>query len=159
MRVVGPMVIVIGVIFTVVGVANFFVSFGSFEPPRYFWCTFLGVPLIGIGSGITKFGYMGAIARYMSNEIAPMGKDVVNYMAEGTQESVQAVTRSIAAGLRDGMVGEGATARCPKCGAGNQPGSKFCDQCGGPMLVACGGCGASNQPGSKFCDQCGGRLS
>lgn len=155
LRIVGPLVLIVGGLSLVWGIYDIFVR----ENMEFHFSPFVGMFLLFVGAVMTASGFAGAVARYQANQIAPVGKDVVNYMVEGTQESVQAVTRSIAAGLRDGMVGEGATARCPKCGAGNQPGSKFCDQCGGPMLVACGGCGASNQPGSKFCDQCGGRLS
>ncbi len=51
---------------------------------------------------------------------------------------------------------------CPKCGAENPPGAKFCQNCGAklqPEPVICPKCGAENEPGAKFCSQCGARLS
>jgi len=72
--------------FTIVGIGSFFSSFGSLEPPRYFWCVFVGVPLLlAVDMGISTFVFMGAVTRYMANEVAPVGTDVVNYMAEGTR--------------------------------------------------------------------------
>lgn|GEM_PF-126605 len=187
MRVVGPLMMIVGAIFLLVGIGSFFQSlngFGSssgglsssipmpnefhsvdrsgFGPPSYFWCAFVGMPLLGIGGAITKFAYMGTVARYVSNEIAPVGKDVVNYMAEGSQESVRTLTRSIAVGLREGMSGthgNGTMVHCPACGTANQVGSKFCDQCGKPLTIVCRGCGASNEADSTFCDQCGKALA
>ena len=44
---------------------------------------------------------------------------------------------------------------CPACGTTNDPGRKFCGECGTPLAVACPSCGASNAPGVKFCGECG----
>ncbi|MGH7643515.1 MAG: AAA family ATPase [Candidatus Dormibacteria bacterium] len=44
---------------------------------------------------------------------------------------------------------------CPKCGAENRPGRKFCAQCGSPISASCPGCGAPNEVGSRFCGECG----
>ena len=38
LRTIGLFVLGIGVIFFAIGVISFFASFGSFGPPRYFWC-------------------------------------------------------------------------------------------------------------------------
>ncbi|HEY3524284.1 MAG TPA: adenylate/guanylate cyclase domain-containing protein, partial [Candidatus Limnocylindrales bacterium] len=47
---------------------------------------------------------------------------------------------------------------CPSCGTPNQPGAKFCVECGSRLTTGCNVCGASNQPGAKFCAECGSRL-
>ncbi len=52
------------------------------------------------------------------------------------------------------------TAKCPKCGASNNPASKFCNECGAkmevaPAMVACVKCGAQLHAGAKFCTECG----
>jgi class 3 adenylate cyclase/tetratricopeptide (TPR) repeat protein len=47
---------------------------------------------------------------------------------------------------------------CPKCGADNREGRKFCAQCGSPLAAKCPSCGASNEPGEKFCGECGAAL-
>src|SRR5687767_8391831 len=102
LRAIGPLVVIVGVIFTVIGLGSFFSSFGTFEPPRYFWCAFVGLPLIGLGSAICKFAYLGAVTRYMANEVAPVGKDVVNYVAEGARGAVRDVAAAVGEGLRGG---------------------------------------------------------
>jgi membrane protease subunit (stomatin/prohibitin family) len=52
-----------------------------------------------------------------------------------------------------------ATIACPSCHAANQPGAKFCAECGKPMTgMACPNCKAQNAPGAKFCSECGTKL-
>ncbi|MEL7603773.1 MAG: zinc ribbon domain-containing protein, partial [Bacillota bacterium] len=44
---------------------------------------------------------------------------------------------------------------CKSCGAENEPGTKFCCECGEKLVVPvsarCSKCGAENPPGTKFC--------
>jgi class 3 adenylate cyclase/predicted ATPase len=47
---------------------------------------------------------------------------------------------------------------CPNCGAANEPGRKFCGECGQPLARACPSCGTPNPPTVKFCGECGTRL-
>ena len=50
---------------------------------------------------------------------------------------------------------------CPKCGTANRQGSKFCNECGGPLPTTglrCPMCGAMNPTGNLFCDRCHTRL-
>ena len=89
LRTVGPALAVAGLLFTIVGIGSFFASFGSFEPPRNFWCAFVGLPLMAVGIAISKFAYLGAVVRYMADEVAPVGKDVTNYMLDGTKDSMR----------------------------------------------------------------------
>ncbi len=63
LRTVGPAMAGIGLLFMVIGVSSFFSSMNSFEPPKYFWCMFVGMPLLGLGVMITKLGYFGPFAR------------------------------------------------------------------------------------------------
>src|SRR5713101_2360210 len=85
MQVGGPLIAVVGVIFTIVGFASFFSSIGSFEPPRYFWCAFVGLPLVFVGLVMSMPGFLGSFYRYFAGEAAPVAKDTVNYMGEGVQ--------------------------------------------------------------------------
>jgi uncharacterized membrane protein len=101
LRIVGPTVAVIGLIFTVVGMARFFSAFGSFQPPRLFWCAFVGLPLIFVGLVMSKFGYIGSVARYLAGESAPVTKDTVNYMVEGAKDAVKTVARAVAEGVQE----------------------------------------------------------
>jgi class 3 adenylate cyclase/tetratricopeptide (TPR) repeat protein len=48
--------------------------------------------------------------------------------------------------------------RCSACGTENEPGRKFCGECGAKLLMACPSCGASNAPDMKFCGECGANL-
>jgi class 3 adenylate cyclase/tetratricopeptide (TPR) repeat protein len=47
---------------------------------------------------------------------------------------------------------------CPNCGSANDPGRKFCGECGQPLARACPACGSPNPPTVKFCGECGTRL-
>ncbi|MDR1131993.1 MAG: zinc ribbon domain-containing protein [Oscillospiraceae bacterium] len=52
---------------------------------------------------------------------------------------------------------------CPKCGAKNAPGVRFCNDCGQNLTQAaasgqCSSCGQDNPPGTKFCGGCGNKL-
>ena len=50
---VGPILAAIGLILMVMGLASFFMAFGGSEPPRYFWCAFIGMPLLFGGGAMT----------------------------------------------------------------------------------------------------------
>ena len=47
---------------------------------------------------------------------------------------------------------------CPNCAAENEPGAKFCNECGTALSAGCPNCGATNKPGAKFCNECGTAL-
>jgi class 3 adenylate cyclase len=49
--------------------------------------------------------------------------------------------------------------RCHACGHDNEPGARFCNQCGAALAAACPGCGARTPPGSRFCQACGQSLA
>ncbi len=161
LRVVGPVMVVAGLAFTAVGLGSFFSAFGSFEPPRYFWCAFVGLPLLAIGVGLTKFAYLGAITRYVSGEVAPVGKDVVRYMATETKDSVRDVAAAVSEGLGLRSRKEPSGARFAKCGVENDVEANFCKACGGPIARAkiCGQCGDENGPDARYCDHCGSALA
>lgn len=95
LRTIGPVMTLVGMIFLAIGMISFFTAFGSYGPPKYFWCAFIGMPLTFIGLIICKFAFMGKIARYTANEIAPVGKDTFNYMAKGTQDGVEDISEAI----------------------------------------------------------------
>ena len=103
LRSVGLVVLALGGLLTLIGVGSFFASFGSFEPPRYFWCAFLGMPLLFVGSAMTMFGFLGAMNRYVAGESAPVAKDVVNYMGENVQPGVRSIARAVTEGIKDGL--------------------------------------------------------
>jgi RNA polymerase subunit RPABC4/transcription elongation factor Spt4 len=158
LRIVGPAVVAVGLIFTVIGFGSFFSAFGSFEPPRYFWCAFIGLPLLGLGIMICKFAFLGAVSRYLANEVAPVGKDVVNYMAEGTKGAVRDMATAVGEGFRKGTTGQEARmVRCHKCNTENAEAAKFCKGCGAALATtrACSSCGELNDSDARFCHTCG----
>ena len=165
LRTLGPAVLVVGVVFTAIGLISFFSAFGSFESPRYFWCAFIGLPLVGVGLMITKYAYLGAILRYGANEVAPVASDAINYMAGSSKGAIKEVATAVAEGVRDAGVTVGAGAasevaevvRCHKCNETNDVDANFCQGCGVALAKskACEKCGELNDPDASFCDSCG----
>jgi predicted ATPase/class 3 adenylate cyclase len=47
---------------------------------------------------------------------------------------------------------------CGACGAENEPGRKFCGECGTALATPCPRCGSPNAATVKFCGECGARL-
>ncbi|MEM9346412.1 MAG: zinc ribbon domain-containing protein [Planctomycetota bacterium] len=171
LRIIGPLVLIIGVILTLVGFGGFVSTFlsdmsngPSFGGPppgmKLFFLAFIGLPMIAIGGAITKFAFMGAVARYAASEIAPVAKDTTNYMIDGTKGAVGDLAQTVAGGIAAGLSGEKPgveMVECPSCGEACDSGARFCDQCGAPIPgpVRCKSCGAMNEPDAKFCSQCG----
>ncbi len=161
LRVIGPVIVIVGGIFTLIGLVSFFSAFGGMEPPRQFWCAFVGLLLVGIGMAISKFAYLGAITRYMADEVAPVGSDVVNYMTQGTKESVRDLATAVGEGFRTGSAtGETRVVRCRKCNTDNDAAARFCKNCGTSLAKTkpCEACGEMNDLDARFCDNCGKAL-
>jgi predicted ATPase/class 3 adenylate cyclase len=49
--------------------------------------------------------------------------------------------------------------KCASCGAENRAEAKFCDSCGGALVLACALCRAELRAGARFCDSCGAAVS
>ncbi len=47
---------------------------------------------------------------------------------------------------------------CPACGSPNEPGRKFCGECGASLARLCPSCGAPNAATVRFCGECGQAL-
>ncbi|HVJ81274.1 MAG TPA: zinc ribbon domain-containing protein [Planctomycetia bacterium] len=155
LRFLGPTIAGAGLLFMAVGLFSFFGSFGTGEFPKYFWGMFVGMPLLFVGLVLSKFAFLGAVMKYAAHETAPVGKDVVNYMASGTRGAV----RELASAAREGFLNEPAAAAdaCPKCRAPLADGANFCSSCGTAMTAAttCGKCGRENESDARFCAGCG----
>ncbi len=136
------------------------------------------------GGVMTKFGYMGRVARYVAQEIAPVATDTVGFVVDETKDEMQTAARAITQGIADGLGrphaagageqpaqgeqpagsehapgGEHAAAICPRCGAPAEEGSKFCSQCGSQIEAACPHCGHDVLAGARFCAHCGKALT
>lgn len=155
LRLLGPAVAGVGLVFMVVGMVSFFSAFGGMGPPRFFWCAFVGMPLLAVGIGIMKFAYFGAVVRYIASETAPVGKDLTNYMADGTKGSIRDVATAVGEGFAAARSPH--AVRCQKCGAGNEASANFCHDCGSPLAKTkhCAKCGEANDANARFCDNCG----
>jgi hypothetical protein len=99
LRVGGPVIAGVGLLFIIVGFGSFFACFGTMESPRFLWCPFIGLPLLFVGTVMCTAGYLGAFQRYVAGESAPVAKDVVNYMGENVQPGVKAVAKAITEGI------------------------------------------------------------
>ena len=101
---------------------------------------------------------MGAVSRYVANEVVPVGKDVVNYMADGTKDAVRDVAAAIGEGISSSQNDrEVQVVRCYKCQKNNEASANYCKSCGAPLSksVTCSKCGELNDPDARFCDNCG----
>lgn len=132
-------------------------------PPRYFWCAFIGLPLLAVGTSVLRAAYVGAIARYLAGEAAPVAKDTFDYMADGTREGVKTIATAVGEGLAAGSAGaaKSALVHCPKCNQANDPAAKFCKSCGAPLSKTkpCPACNELNDADARFCDHCGRALA
>jgi membrane protease subunit (stomatin/prohibitin family) len=184
LRLIGPLMMGVGGLFVLIGMVSFFSGFASphLGPPKFFWCAFIGMPMVAFGLMITRFAFLGAGLRYMANEAAPVGKDVTNYMVEETKETMVAaantmvegtkgslagvahdVAAAVSEGLREGtaLKVEARSRICPKCQTENEALANFCKSCGSPMgkTRPCAGCNEMNDQDARFCSHCGQPLA
>ena len=92
----------------------------------------------------------------VAEELAPVGKDTFNYMADGTKDSIGDIASAIGEGL--GIKGDdGTKVRCQKCNNLADDNANFCPDCGEVLVKSkqCGNCDTVNDPDAKFCDNCG----
>jgi Double zinc ribbon len=161
LRAFGWLLVCAGAPLTIIGLVSFFTSFnnpGTAGMPQYFWCAFIGLPLVAIGVRLLKIGYLGSIARYVAGETMPVGTDALGQIAEHGKDSVRELARAVGEGLRSRAESE---VPCPHCGEGNDPDARFCDDCGAPLGrgAMCAGCGHANDAAARFCNRCGKPLA
>jgi len=160
LRVLGLVLLLVGICLSAVGLISFFSTFGGHERPRFFWCAFVGFPLVAIGFHLLSAGFLGAAARYMAGESAPVAKDTFNYVATETKDGVRNVAQAVTEGVMAGKSGVGIQVKCPKCNEANDADAKFCKECGTPLgrTKPCPSCRELNDHSAKFCDHCGNAL-
>lgn len=118
----------------------------------------------------TSMGVIGDVGKYTQFQAADAMRDAAQNPSGGAGTGAGlgagfAIGNVMAGAMTDAMKqsqsgGSSTRATCPKCGAANSTGSKFCNECGAPMEVSsqtvpCVKCGAPLQPGMKFCNECG----
>lgn len=152
LRAFGFLLLLVGGAFALVGFVSFFSAFGGGGFPSLFWCAFVGLPMVGIGAGCLKAGYLGSITRYVASEAAPVAADTADYLARETRGAVQTTVAAVADGLR----GATPTTPCPQCRTPQRQGANFCDRCGTALGAAsCVQCKAELAPDARFCSACG----
>ena len=146
-KIVGLCLLVLGIIFTAVGFISFFSAMSSFDPPKYFWCAFLGLPLLGLGGMLTMFGFKSEMSRYIKNESIP----VINEASEELSPAIKSVASTVKESLDTKEI------LC-SCGKENDADSKYCSACGKPLFTVCPNCNKELEQDSAFCNACGQKL-
>jgi hypothetical protein len=165
LRALGVLLTGLGGILTVIGMVSFFSAFGGRGAPQLFWCAFLGLPLMGVGTVLLKLGYLGSVARYVASETAPVAADTLDYVARASTDGLREVAGAIGAGLRGAPTGAAqatqATQPCGNCRAPQRLDANFCDRCGTAMtpVGACARCYHQNDAAARFCRSCGAGLA
>lgn len=169
-RIAGPILLISGLALLAAGILDFLLKFGSMETPTLFlWCPCAGMPLLAAGGVMTKLGYMGRIARYVSQETTPVATDTFNYAAHQVKGGVRDLAQAIGEGLRgasppssqaDGAPATPAELACPRCLHKNDLDARFCSQCGSALAGhrECPNCRHENDFNANFCDNCGRAL-
>ncbi len=132
LQVVGPVVLIVGIIFSAVGLHDLFSAEDG--RPTLFWMAFIGLLLAGYGLTLCKWAFLGEISRYGAGEVASVARDSLDYL------------------------GLSAMSICTNCGASSAATAKFCSSCGRALTVACRSCGQANAAGVEFCQNCGAQL-
>jgi membrane protease subunit (stomatin/prohibitin family) len=116
----------------------------------------------------TSMGVIGDVGRYAQFQAADAMRDAAQNTGGGAGTGAGlgagfAIGNAMAGAMTDAMQQSksgGAKVACPKCGAANTPGVKFCNDCGAKVDVAtqtvpCIKCGSALPDGAKFCNECG----
>lgn len=146
-RTLGFIILPIGLVLSIIGFIDFFMSFNSMTQPKLFFCLFIGLPLTSIGIIFLTLGFMKKLNSFAASQSAPVHKDVTNYMLDGTREEVN---KTINASKK---------IICPECKAENDKDALFCSTCGHKLKNTCPKCNAENDADAKFCKNCGEELN
>ncbi|HEY7785016.1 MAG TPA: SPFH domain-containing protein [Pyrinomonadaceae bacterium] len=117
----------------------------------------------------TSMGVIGDAGRYAQFQAADAMRDAAQNPGGGAGTGAGlgagfAIGNAMAGAMADAMKprkdegGVDTRTSCPKCGASNSAGVKFCSECGekmGATTVSCVKCGSPLQSGAKFCAECG----
>lgn len=127
-RVVGLVLLAMAIGLLVVGLHDFFSSFGSdsADGPHRFWMVFVGLVMLGPAGWCLQAGFMGSVARYAAGETMPVLKDSAAYLTDG--QGVLGIGRTA-----DDAVAATAGPFCSRCGTRNDETATFCDSCGAAL--------------------------
>ena len=114
-RLIGGVLVAVGLVFLVVAMVDFLGAMGSNDfdaRPTKFWMAFVGLPLIAVGGWLLQAGFLGAVSSYVADESAPALRTAGE--ALGTHPAPGAF--------------------CRQCGKRGDAGSRFCDACGSALV-------------------------
>ena len=94
-RVAALILLPLGVIFSAVGILDFFSAFSGHGFPTRFWCVFVGFPMLGLGTFCFKAGFLRTISGYIAGEAAPVAKDTIEYIAQEMRPTIRAINADI----------------------------------------------------------------
>ena len=126
----------------------------------------------------TSMGVIGDVGRYTQFQAADAMRDAAQNPSGGAGLGAGlgagfAVGNAMGSAMTDAMkqsregsggggaaaAGAGQGVACPKCAHQNNPGAKFCTECGTKLgAAACPNCQAEVPAGAKFCNECGQKL-
>jgi membrane protease subunit (stomatin/prohibitin family) len=122
----------------------------------------------------TSMGVIGDVGRYAQFQAADAMRDAAQNTGGGAGLGAGmgagfAIGNAMGGAMTNAMnqskaeAASPAKTACPKCGAANIAGAKFCSDCGAKMETTaqtfpCAKCGAQLQAGSKFCNDCGTKV-
>jgi membrane protease subunit (stomatin/prohibitin family) len=114
-------------------------------------------------------GAVGDMNRYMQFKAAKAMEEAAGTEGSGMGAGLGmgmgmagTIASTMASAAQQGQKPATGGVTCPKCGTVNQPGAKFCNNCGislepaGP--ITCPKCNTVNPAGSSFCTNCGTKL-
>ena len=147
LKIIGLIVLIIGLCCAVAGFVNFGISISGGEMPKLFFLLIIGLPCAGIGGMLTAAGFRKEIMTYTAKESAP----AVNIMGQSVAPGISAIAAAAKAADPSPVI-------CPECGESNEAGSNFCKKCGKQLVKKCPDCGNIVGSGSGFCSNCGKKL-
>ena len=142
-RCIGLSMLIIGLTLAIIGFANF----GNFES-NLFFLSFLGLPCLAVGIGLTVFSFQQNIARFVKNEHAT----IVNELSEDISPAIKNYTSAFKEGIQEG------DAIVCICGNRNRKEDKFCSSCGKTLQSVCPNCESKVETDDRFCSACGTKL-
>lgn len=154
LRVIGIILIIVGVLCMTTGIVDFSLAFNGKEvrDPTLFFLIFLGSPIMVAGIICLIFGFKKEIGMYIKNESVP----VINEAAGDLKPAI----KSVVSAVKEGLNGEEKQSDrvCSHCGKSNDGNHAFCSFCGKPLGKTCPVCGAQQEYGDAFCGKCGAKL-
>ena len=150
LRLIGAILVIIGIAFVVTGFIDFSLCFVSTTVPTLFFLIFIGAPMIFVGIALLGLGFKKEITTYVKNEAVP----VINEAADDLKPAVKSGVGAVKESIND----DPHTITCPRCGERNPAGHKFCAECGGSLVKTCPVCGAKQEADDKFCGECGAKF-